>query len=104
MDELVAGHAEGHDRGLGIGELRLLHEQDVGRRAIEPPLDLLERAFSELTFQVAMRMAGFVGAGRYRPRIPRSSCSSPRISPPCSSNGQARGCRTPRGSCSGRRS
>jgi hypothetical protein len=46
--ELVAGGAERVDRRVRVGELRLLHHQDVGPRALEPPLHLLQRAFSEL--------------------------------------------------------
>src|SRR2546428_8264304 len=40
--ELVAGLLESLDRRVGVGELRLLHQQDVGLRAVEPPDDLLE--------------------------------------------------------------
>ncbi len=40
--EVVAGHRERHRRGIVVGELRLLHEQDVRLGALEPPLDLLE--------------------------------------------------------------
>src|SRR3954447_10802553 len=36
MNEAVAAHLEGHDRRVLVGELRLLHQQDVGLRALEP--------------------------------------------------------------------
>ena len=42
VDELVAGDPERHLGDRVVSELRLLHEQHVGRGALEPPLDGLE--------------------------------------------------------------
>ena len=39
VDELVAGHREGHDRRVRVGQLGLLDEQDVRCRAGQPVLD-----------------------------------------------------------------
>ena len=51
---------------VGVGELGLLHQQHVRPGALEPPArPCSRRAFSELTFQVAMRMAsGYPGSAR----------------------------------------
>ena len=36
MDEAVAAHLEGHQRRVVVGQLRLLHQQDVRLGAVEP--------------------------------------------------------------------
>ena len=35
VQQLVAGHAEGHLRGVVVGELRLLHQQHVGTMVLD---------------------------------------------------------------------
>src|SRR5207244_946028 len=42
MRDLVSARAERVGRHVGVGELRLLHEEDVGTRTLEPPRDLVE--------------------------------------------------------------
>jgi hypothetical protein len=55
VDELVAGHREGHHRRVGVGQLGLLDQQDVRRGRSSHFSTASWRALSELTFQVAMR-------------------------------------------------
>src|SRR5205814_279469 len=48
MRELVAGSAERGHRSVGVSQLGLLHQQDVGARSFEPPGHLVESSLERI--------------------------------------------------------
>src|SRR4029450_13286555 len=63
MGEGVAGPPEDVRGRFRVGQLRLLHEQDVGPRAREPPRELLE---------ARLQRVDVPGRDPHGPRLPRS--------------------------------